>query len=1001
MKGDFSKMSWELAPVQTDNDNGVLYQQGRVILDADGNAQTGILTRWQESAARDIIGAGVVAVPLESEPRFGLVGAEPVRITSSDGATVITVDLSPGQVWVDGLLLRLASPPRIATPMGSPAPLAQGDREALLLEVWRESVSAFQRPGDLLEPALGGPDTSARLHSFAALRLLRIEPDGDCNSLGDALTAGVDSTGTLSVTLADPNPGTEDCPTPAGGGYRGFEHHVYRVEIADVDVGGQASFKWSRFNGGLVGRGRFDGGRVAITHNLSAILTCGLSTFYLEVLEESAAHGYWRVIYGAEVTLDSETQSLVLPDMPELGAAPDGGADHFFRLWDGIKPIADFADAGGVHLEDGIYLALHDDVETYSPGDYWSFELRAGGIGNSQTLIDAQPPVGVVRHRAPLALLTWQVLPSVTPSVSELIPCSRVFPSLTRRTDCCTIRVGDGRSSQGDCQSIQQAVDQLIALGGGRVCLLPGTFTENVLIDRGHDILIEGCGEQTRLIGQPPAADRARAALHLRDSQRVRVRDFRIIADETAPAVLLEGVSGALVEGGIDISDPHLLRDVVLEGLRIEAGPFCAIDAHHCADIRILGCRLAMRDIAGPWPALYFQGEDGLIQGNLIRVEPEGQAPFLEHQSIAASAGLGGIQLGGTCEQVRVIDNRIQGGIGHGITLGSLVLLDPNGGLSDQRIGWPESRRNPCFPCWGGLPYEGDEGSGPLRQAAGALRALTIQDNRILDMGLSGISVVGFFAAARRDAVLVTDLTIRGNLIRGNLRGLGWSGLEIPADWLTRIAFGGIALADVDGLVVDDNRIEDNGPTRLQPVCGLFVRHVGDATITGNRIVNNGARGGEPDASARPGLRGGVVLLLCTPGSSALTETRQQQREARSISKPQPFTAPSPAPSLRMHGNLVSAPLGRALTAGIVGTAQIECNQLISSGLAPGTSFITSSQLAATVGVLGLGPLTGIGSGQLKGHDTEMYRQVQLSKPELDRIRGDPVAAEQSMTGLS
>ncbi len=38
----------------------------------------------------------------------------------------------------------------------------------------------------------------------------------------------------------------------------------------------------------------------------------------------------------------------------------------------------------------------------------------------------------------------------------------------------------------------------------------------------------------------------------------------------------------------------------------------------------------------------------------------------------AVNAGRGGIHLAGTCERVQVIDNRIDGGMGNGITLGSL-----------------------------------------------------------------------------------------------------------------------------------------------------------------------------------------------------------------------------------------------------------------------------------------------------------------------------------------
>ena len=62
----------------------------------------------------------------------------------------------------------------------------------------------------------------------------------------------------LSVSLAPPPVLEEECPVVGGGGYLGFEHHLYRIEVADGDPLAPARFKWSPWNGGLVGRGVFD-----------------------------------------------------------------------------------------------------------------------------------------------------------------------------------------------------------------------------------------------------------------------------------------------------------------------------------------------------------------------------------------------------------------------------------------------------------------------------------------------------------------------------------------------------------------------------------------------------------------------------------------------------------------------------------------------------------------------------------------------------------------------
>ena len=61
MRGDFS--SWR--DEQRQNFVGVLHQQGRVLLDADWNAQTELTNDWQDTAGMDIIVAGVAAIPAD------------------------------------------------------------------------------------------------------------------------------------------------------------------------------------------------------------------------------------------------------------------------------------------------------------------------------------------------------------------------------------------------------------------------------------------------------------------------------------------------------------------------------------------------------------------------------------------------------------------------------------------------------------------------------------------------------------------------------------------------------------------------------------------------------------------------------------------------------------------------------------------------------------------------------------------------------------------------
>src|SRR5436309_10570532 len=96
MTGDFSSRF-----IESDlNESGVLYQQGRVFLDQDGNAQTRYVNRWQDTAAQDVIGASVLAAPADDAAAFRVEAAQVVG-----GEVHLTV--GPGHAWADGLLVYL------------------------------------------------------------------------------------------------------------------------------------------------------------------------------------------------------------------------------------------------------------------------------------------------------------------------------------------------------------------------------------------------------------------------------------------------------------------------------------------------------------------------------------------------------------------------------------------------------------------------------------------------------------------------------------------------------------------------------------------------------------------------------------------------------------------------------------------------------------------------------------------------------------------------------
>jgi hypothetical protein len=351
-----------------------------------------------------------------------------------------------------------------------------------------------------------------------------------------------------------------------------------------------------------------------------------------------------------------------------------------------------------------------------------------------------------------------------------------------------------------------------------------------------------------------------------------------------------------------------------------------------------------MIDAPSGWPGVFFLGDDGLIEENQIRTRSQRQLDDDVTWPGPAGAALGGIQIGGTSDRVSIINNVIQGGIGNGITLGSVVIVDRNGVDLKTPVGWVVNVNDPCNPCKPGdtfFPPDRDP-DGTRTVSAGPLTEIRIERNRIYDMGLNGIGVVAFFDIRLGEIISVQGLEILGNDIR---RCLLRKIEEIPAAMQARMGYGGIALADVEALVIWDNRIEANGPRRIDPVCGIFVLLGQGVDISRNRIINNGARTEEPIASAKPGQRGGIILMAVTHPVPSLSPTKLAKVTRGEIDRH----------GLRVHDNVVVSPLGRALSVTALGSVSVADNEFATQGVAPPRQENVDGLLVATVYIGNLG----------------------------------------------
>lgn len=722
MKGDFSVLNFDPlepergVPTPADgvlrNIGAVLYQQGRVMTDADHTEEELIDLGWQNQAARDVIGAGVCAVPAESPDGFRVTMAQ---VVSGE----VQVRLHPGRCWADGILTRLAGDlpnasapvvrratyfgPPIANPAPTPATLGDDVRDAVILEVSQDSVHALQYPDRLIEPALGGPDTTERAFVDWRIRLLRLANDEACTTIADRLRDDPAAKGRLSVSLAPVVALVGDCPVVGGGGYTGFEHSLYRVEIAVTAPADPVRFKWSAWNGGLVGRGRFDAtinpNRVHMDSGRTAIVTSGVTDFYLEALQYDALDGTWNVVYATQATLNTDHE-LELAAPPAFGALPSTTDPVFFRLWNGIADVAAFTNAATpVELRDGIRLVFDAPAAgNFRHGDYWTFKVRAGEIANPQVLIDDQPPTGIVMHRVPLAEINWtaQLDTSLSGTIED---CRKRFRPLTNQKICCTYLIGNGTTSFGDFNTLEEAAAHLPA-AGGELCLLPGVHYANLRLEGRARIKIHGCTWRSTVL--PRIATRTEPIFALIDCDGIEVCDLDLIT--------YDGI--AIVARG---SQEDGCRGINIHHNRIIARTN-AIRAENVAELVIAENRLHLLDTVDGLATVAISADDVLVERNTLVLLPfidetpdPNETPdddptrdpadpcarpqvlytfpnlvllyalrvwtILVAQLVPPQPyrALGGIHIMHRSERVRLLENRIVGGAGNGVVLGGDV----------------------------------------------------------------------------------------------------------------------------------------------------------------------------------------------------------------------------------------------------------------------------------------------------------------------------------------
>jgi hypothetical protein len=929
-------------------------QQGRPLTEDDWNEERRLSAEDERHLRRDVIGP--VGAP---DDGFKLENPQ-----VAGGALDFQIDA--GTLYLGGERLEMQAPERYICQsdwlewVAEVAPPGAGQTITSLayLEAWHQPVTAVE-DSELYEPALGGPDTSTRGRRMRRVHLAVGPAGGDCRSMWQSLAASWSAQGlgtingdgervvntTLTVTPVAGDVG-DLCSPQAAGGYLGAENQAIRVQLVD-----QSSFTWGFDNSSPLYRvtlGTDSSGnltRITLLTPPRDQAHWPLEDMVVELLAWSAvlANGEKLAeesgfLTKVQTSYDPDSQTLYLRDpvVPAtFGTAWTSRSDQaqlaqpavffYLRVWDrggdtASNPAIGFTPGTAIKLgKTG--LAVTFGGSDAQPQDYWVIGARPATPTRvlPWRLLQSSPPHGVRRYFTPLGILTWTAAGGTV-----VDDCRPTFLPLTALRGCCTVVVGDGTNSIGDVTNVQDGINALPP-EGGEVCVRPGIYPGFVNISGKHNVIIEGCGDRTILT--PPVGDISTTAVITIGQGHVTLRSFAVRAT-TGP--------------GISWDDPALktsITDLKLEELWIEARDMSAIFGSGADFVTIERCRIGVGPLqqaitststAGMQPAVFLLGTDLLIEENVIGYFGVSRYSIMP---------LGGLQVGGGSERVEVRRNHIFGGLGNGITLGSITyttiailsaafargtriaLRDP-GSFKPIDIAVDQGGCIHVTP--GGGPPGG--GGGQLPQSEGALYEIRIIDNVIEQMGNDGIATLRFVSAGDQIPIIsVYSLWIENNLINQCVRVPRSTGANAP---ILR-ARGGIALASAEGASIRNNSIFDNGTTVAEPVCGIYLQHGADLDISLNRIEGNGQVAGNervalvPQASPQSGEIGGGIVIdyaQVTFGSSlgafAATAAVAQGSAANAVAAAVIGAYAEPTAggvAARVQENEVAAPNGRAL----------------------------------------------------------------------------------------
>ena len=831
------------------------------------------------------------------------------------------------------------------------------------------------------------------------------------------------TSGWLSNGLISSGPSGPCCLT-TGTGYTGQENQLYRVEIHNHGAaqGAGATFKWSRENASVQTTVTAIAPGSNTQHNPTTVLT-------VQSLGRDQVLGFqsgdWIEITGQ--TLDDNCQpgelakiDFVTPSRMTITltaplTSPPPSTDSYTRIirWDQRGKIydsnnnlyidLDAVGSGGLpngvngipvppagtqlQLENGIVVSFGLTLANgnFLPMNYWSFDARTAD-GKIEPL-DQAPPRGVYHHFTKLAIVTFG-----TSAGAQNCRVGATGPSAECGC-CCTYSVG----KEGAYSAIQQAVDALPKTGG-EICLLSGDFYENVTLRNKRNVVIRGCGAQTRVYsgslnpnnrpaggGTGGASGALTAVFTVEDCENIEFRAFSIIAGG-------EDI-GILMDRKADPNQPiyeYLTsnKDIRLQELALAAPDMPAIVARNVQTLRIERNIVTKRNVESLFPAVYLSGDELTFDHNTVTVPASDDIVTFTGESekfivdnpypvgslnLFAYRACGGVQIAGPSRDIFITENIITGGARNGITLGNFIELSAQGLDNGAFTGVMIGLESACASGGTGL-LTNSGGSGTLKIGAGApIENLIIARNVISSCGMSGIGPVGFFDLnASLEIISLVNVCIVANVISHTFERR----MEAFDSKISKFGYGAISLPDVQSLAIRDNTVTDFGYSPGAEVCGVFVLHGEGIEISRNVIRETRDLTTAPTEmqGSYGGMRGGIFVVLATPitldtsNSSAWIKADKTVNPGVVDELSTPRFAPG-FPALRVAENQVRMALGMALYAAGLGPFSVVDNHFSTGGTAivksdaidglsfyaPDPNSLRTLAGAMTVGILNLG----------------------------------------------